>query len=98
MEIPATGDHTLDVDGHEVHLTNLDKPFWPNLGGSAQRWRPCTLSVAAFARSSAHALSGTSSQLRGIHCCDDGSHAGSWLPAIASPPVAIAPSSCRRIG
>jgi bifunctional non-homologous end joining protein LigD len=23
---------TLDVDGRSVHLTNLDKPFWPELG------------------------------------------------------------------
>lgn len=27
--IPSRGDHVLDVDGHEVKLTNLDKPYYP---------------------------------------------------------------------
>jgi bifunctional non-homologous end joining protein LigD len=30
VEIPAAGDAVLDVDGREVRLTNLDKPFWPD--------------------------------------------------------------------
>lgn len=33
LHIPAGVDHaTLTVDGHEVRLTNLRKPFWPELG------------------------------------------------------------------
>jgi bifunctional non-homologous end joining protein LigD len=32
MKIPASGSTTIDVDGKEVRLTNLDKPFWPALG------------------------------------------------------------------
>jgi bifunctional non-homologous end joining protein LigD len=32
MKIPAAGSATLQVDGKEVRLTNLDKPFWPALG------------------------------------------------------------------
>jgi bifunctional non-homologous end joining protein LigD len=28
VQIPARGDHTLDVAGREVRLTNLDKIFW----------------------------------------------------------------------
>jgi bifunctional non-homologous end joining protein LigD len=30
--IPAAGTATLTVDGKEVRLTNLDKPFWPEIG------------------------------------------------------------------
>jgi bifunctional non-homologous end joining protein LigD len=30
--IPASGAAKLRVDGKEVQLTNLDKPFWPSLG------------------------------------------------------------------
>jgi len=30
--IPASGNVTLRVDGKDVPLTNLDKPFWPELG------------------------------------------------------------------
>jgi bifunctional non-homologous end joining protein LigD len=30
--IPAAGSATLKVNGKEVHLTNLDKLFWPELG------------------------------------------------------------------
>jgi bifunctional non-homologous end joining protein LigD len=30
--IPGSGSVTLDVDGREVRLTNLDKPFWPDEG------------------------------------------------------------------
>ena len=32
MKIPQSGPATLAVDGKEVTLTNLDKPFWPELG------------------------------------------------------------------
>ena len=32
LRIPAAGAATLRVEGAEVHLTNLDKPFWPDLG------------------------------------------------------------------
>jgi bifunctional non-homologous end joining protein LigD len=32
LEIPATGDVKLLVDKREVRLTNLQKPFWPDLG------------------------------------------------------------------
>jgi bifunctional non-homologous end joining protein LigD len=32
VSIPPTGDVNLDVDGREVRLTNLGKPFWPELG------------------------------------------------------------------
>src|SRR5262245_57183768 len=32
IRIPAAGAATLRVDGRDVHLTNLDKPFWPELG------------------------------------------------------------------
>jgi bifunctional non-homologous end joining protein LigD len=31
-EIPERGNVYLAVDGQRVHLTNLDKPFWPELG------------------------------------------------------------------
>jgi bifunctional non-homologous end joining protein LigD len=31
-EIPARGNATITVDGRELKLTNLDKPFWPELG------------------------------------------------------------------
>ena len=30
--IPAAGAARLRVDGRDVQLTNLDKPFWPELG------------------------------------------------------------------
>jgi bifunctional non-homologous end joining protein LigD len=30
--VPASGSVTLEVDGREVRLTNLDKPFWPEEG------------------------------------------------------------------
>jgi bifunctional non-homologous end joining protein LigD len=30
--IPEAGAATLDVEGHEVRLTNLEKPFWPEEG------------------------------------------------------------------
>jgi bifunctional non-homologous end joining protein LigD len=30
--IPASGSATLTLDGKDVRLTNLDKPFWPDLG------------------------------------------------------------------
>ena len=30
--IPREGDHEIDVDGKTVRLTNLGKPFWPELG------------------------------------------------------------------
>lgn len=30
--IPASGSATLAVSGKEVRLTNLDKPFWPEIG------------------------------------------------------------------
>ena len=29
--IPEAGDAILDVEGKQVKLTNLDKPFWPDL-------------------------------------------------------------------
>ena len=32
MKIPHAGDHTLDVQGQSVRLTNLDKLFWPERG------------------------------------------------------------------
>lgn len=32
IRIPASGTHTLEVEGREVRLTNLDKPFWPDEG------------------------------------------------------------------
>ena len=32
MKIPATGAATVEADGKKVNLTNLDKPFWPELG------------------------------------------------------------------
>ena len=32
LRIPAAGAATLRVEGAEVHLTNLDKPFWPDEG------------------------------------------------------------------
>jgi bifunctional non-homologous end joining protein LigD len=32
LTIPARGSATLNVQGREVRLTNLDKPFWPELG------------------------------------------------------------------
>jgi bifunctional non-homologous end joining protein LigD len=32
LRIPPAGAVTLKVDGREVHLTNLDKPFWPDRG------------------------------------------------------------------
>ena len=32
MKIPAAGAAKLCVDGKDVQLTNLDKPFWPELG------------------------------------------------------------------
>jgi bifunctional non-homologous end joining protein LigD len=32
VRIPAAGAATLRVGGRDVHLTNLDKPFWPELG------------------------------------------------------------------
>ncbi len=28
VRIPASGDHTIPIDGRDVRLTNLDKPFW----------------------------------------------------------------------
>jgi bifunctional non-homologous end joining protein LigD len=31
VSIPAAGSATLRVDGKDVQLTNLDKPFWPEL-------------------------------------------------------------------
>jgi bifunctional non-homologous end joining protein LigD len=30
--IPAAGSHTIEVEGREVRLTNLDKVFWPDEG------------------------------------------------------------------
>ena len=30
--IPKSGNVTLDLDGREVRLTNLDKLFWPERG------------------------------------------------------------------
>jgi bifunctional non-homologous end joining protein LigD len=32
MKIPAAGSAKVRVDGKDVQLTNLDKPFWPELG------------------------------------------------------------------
>jgi bifunctional non-homologous end joining protein LigD len=32
VDIPESGSHRLKVQGREVQLTNLDKPFWPELG------------------------------------------------------------------
>lgn len=32
LRIPAAGAATVAVEGKDVHLTNLDKPFWPDLG------------------------------------------------------------------
>src|SRR5215207_9953104 len=32
VEIPKSGNAKLKVQGREVQLTNLDKPFWPELG------------------------------------------------------------------
>ena len=32
IEIPKSGNAKLEVQGREVQLTNLDKPFWPELG------------------------------------------------------------------
>ena len=32
MKIPKSGSAKLRVDGKDVQLTNLDKPFWPQLG------------------------------------------------------------------
>jgi bifunctional non-homologous end joining protein LigD len=32
VSIPASGNAKLRVDGKDVQLTNLDKPFWPELG------------------------------------------------------------------
>lgn len=32
LKIPAAGSARLRVDGRDVQLTNLDKPFWPGLG------------------------------------------------------------------
>jgi bifunctional non-homologous end joining protein LigD len=32
LTLPRAGTHTLNVSGHEVRLTNLDKPFWPERG------------------------------------------------------------------
>ncbi len=32
MKIPPAGTHTLEVQGREVRLTNLDKLFWPKRG------------------------------------------------------------------
>ena len=32
MKIPASGNAKVRVDGKDVQLTNLDKPFWPELG------------------------------------------------------------------
>ncbi len=32
MKIPTAGSTKLRVDGKDVQLTNLDKPFWPELG------------------------------------------------------------------
>lgn len=32
MKIPSAGSAKVRVDGHDVQLTNLDKPFWPELG------------------------------------------------------------------
>jgi bifunctional non-homologous end joining protein LigD len=32
IDIPRTGSEKLKVQGRDVQLTNLDKPFWPELG------------------------------------------------------------------
>ena len=32
LEIPKSGNAKLKIQGREVALTNLDKPFWPELG------------------------------------------------------------------
>ena len=32
LEEGASGERTLIIEGHELRLTNLDKPFWPELG------------------------------------------------------------------
>ena len=32
LSLPKSGSVTLDVQGRDVKLTNLDKPFWPELG------------------------------------------------------------------
>ena len=32
VKIPASGSVSLTVEKKEVRLTNLDKPFWPELG------------------------------------------------------------------
>ena len=32
VAIPSSGSATVTVQGREVALTNLDKPFWPELG------------------------------------------------------------------
>ncbi len=32
VKVPSSGAATLRVDGKDVKLTNLDKPFWPELG------------------------------------------------------------------
>jgi bifunctional non-homologous end joining protein LigD len=32
MKIPAAGSHMIRVEAKDVQLTNLDKPFWPELG------------------------------------------------------------------
>jgi bifunctional non-homologous end joining protein LigD len=32
LEVPREGDAELDVDGKKVKLSNLSKPFWPDLG------------------------------------------------------------------
>ena len=32
LVIPKSGSTTLAVEGREVRLTNLDKPFWPDIG------------------------------------------------------------------
>src|SRR3954464_1483963 len=32
VKLPASGSAKVAIDGKEVQLTNLDKPFWPELG------------------------------------------------------------------
>jgi bifunctional non-homologous end joining protein LigD len=32
VQIPASGSHKVAVEGRDVQLTNLDKPFWPERG------------------------------------------------------------------
>jgi bifunctional non-homologous end joining protein LigD len=32
VRIPSSGTHTVQVAGRDVRLTNLEKPFWPELG------------------------------------------------------------------